>query len=96
MTDIFNFLALHAIEEAMRRGEFDNLKGAGQPLPPIEGSAIDRWMKSKGIMPREVELRKKLAEKRVAGAGHNECQDLEIEIRILTEQRMLQQASRQI
>jgi hypothetical protein len=95
MSDIFHFLANRAIEDAIEKGELKNLKGEGQPLPEWNGSAMDNILKAKGFVPKEVELRKKLAEMRQAGVREEECRLVEMEIRILTEQRMLQQAGRQ-
>lgn len=94
MTDIFTFLAHRAIEEAIQKGELNHLKGMGEPLPDLEGTAMDRMMKVKGLVPREVALRKKRTELQAAGAAYEEWRNLDIEIKVLTEQRMLQQTSR--
>lgn len=88
MADIFTLLANQAIEEAYRNGAFENLQGAGSPLPDLEGSAMESFMKAKGIVPREVELRKKLAEMKETGAPYEACALLEVEIKILMEQRL--------
>jgi hypothetical protein len=40
------------IREAMERGEFDNLPGAGQPIPGLNGSDDENWW-VKGFLERE-------------------------------------------
>jgi len=64
----FEFLAEQRIREALERGEFDDLPGKGEPLPPED--AIDvppelrvayRILKNSGFVPPEVELRKDIA-----------------------------------
>ncbi len=50
------------IREAIERGEFDNLPGAGKPIPDLdqpedELAWVKRWMKREGI-----DLGKELAE----------------------------------
>jgi hypothetical protein len=50
------------IREAMERGEFENLPGAGKPIPDLdrpedELAWVKRWMKREGI-----DLSKELAE----------------------------------
>jgi hypothetical protein len=40
------------IREAMERGEFDNLPGAGQPIPGLTGSDDQDWW-VKGFLERE-------------------------------------------
>lgn len=65
--NIFEWIANEKIEEAMRRGEFDNLPGKGKPLdleddahiPPDQRMAY-RLMKNAGVAPPEVSLRKEL------------------------------------
>jgi hypothetical protein len=58
------------IREAMERGEFDNLPGAGQPLPGLNGRDEEDWW-VKGFLEREkismplptsLALRKEVAE----------------------------------
>ena len=60
-------LAERKILEAMRRGEFDNLPGAGKPLRmeddsmvPAELRAAYRILKNAGCLPPELELRKEI------------------------------------
>ncbi|QNK57839.1 DnaJ family domain-containing protein [Paenibacillus sp. PAMC21692] len=65
--DILRLMAEEKIKEAIRRGEFDNLPGAGKPLPPddMEGVPEDlrvsyRLLKNAGIVPEEIQLRKEM------------------------------------
>lgn len=51
------------IAEAEARGEFDNLPGAGQPLPRLddpENALIDRIVKENGAVPEFVSLAREL------------------------------------
>ena len=57
------------IKEAMERGEFDNLPGKGKPIDltayfdtPEEVRAAFSILKNAGMVPREVELLKEIAE----------------------------------
>lgn len=52
------------IERAMARGEFDDLPGAGKPLPDL-GSGTDWWLRKliereqiTGVLPEALQLRK--------------------------------------
>ena len=61
-------LAEQRIREALERGEFDNLRGAGQPLDldddidvPAELRTAYRILKNSGYVPPEVELRRDIA-----------------------------------
>jgi hypothetical protein len=65
-------LAEQRIREALERGEFDNLRGAGKPLDldddvdvdvdvPAELRAAYRILKNSGFVPPEVELRRDIA-----------------------------------
>src|SRR5690242_1918819 len=65
--NIFEWLANEQIEEAMRRGEFDNLPGKGRPLNLDEDANIPadmrmayHIMKNAGVAPPEISLRKEL------------------------------------
>ncbi len=70
------------IAEAMRRGEFENLSGAGKPLAlnadpvvPEELRVAYRILKNAGCLPRELELRREIADVRTllaAAADENE------------------------
>jgi hypothetical protein len=40
------------IREAQERGEFDNLRGAGQPIPGLGGREDENWW-VKGLLERE-------------------------------------------
>ena len=56
------------VQRAMERGEFDNLPGAGKPLPPLDDDP-DWWLKRliereriTGVLPEALQLRKDDAE----------------------------------
>jgi hypothetical protein len=56
------------VQRAMERGEFDNLPGAGKPLPPLDNDP-DWWLKKliereriTGVLPEALQLRKDDAE----------------------------------
>src|SRR6185437_10737968 len=62
-------LAERRIEEAMRQGKFDNLKGAGQPIdmepaPAEENARLTWWalriLKHNDVIPGEVKWRKQI------------------------------------
>jgi hypothetical protein len=61
-------IAEEKIREAVRRGEFDNLPGAGKPLPEEDDLAFVapelrmafRVMKNAGYVPEEVSLRREI------------------------------------
>lgn len=62
---MFSRLAEQKIEEAVRKGEFDNSAYAGKPLPVDDLSHIPedirmsyRMLKNAGFVPEEVSLRK--------------------------------------
>jgi hypothetical protein len=57
------------IQEAMERGEFDNLPGKGKPIDlteyfetPEEVRVANSILKNAGMTPREVDLLKEIAE----------------------------------
>ena len=61
--DTFAAIAEHKIREAMERGEFDNLRGHGQPLVMEDLSGVPeelrmayKVLKNAGCLPPEVEL----------------------------------------
>jgi len=65
--DVMALVAERKIREAMDRGEFDNLAGAGKPLPEEDLSGVPeelrmayRVLKNAGCLPPEVELRKEI------------------------------------
>ncbi len=74
------------IREAMQRGEFDDLPGKGKPLDltdyfntPEEVRAAHSILKNAGMVPREVELLKEIAElKQVESALREEKKRFEI------------------
>lgn len=52
------------IREAEARGEFDNLPGAGKPLPHVdnpENAVIDRIIRDAGAVPEYVSLARELS-----------------------------------
>ncbi len=62
-------LAEARIAEAIERGDFDNLEGAGRPLDldddllvPEELRVAYRILKNAGYLPRELELRREITE----------------------------------
>jgi hypothetical protein len=82
---IFEILAEQRIADAIRRGELDNLPGAGRPLvfdddPFVSGEQrmINRVLKNAGFTPPEVRLRKELADLREALARHPEDEQREL------------------
>jgi len=65
--DFIRMLAEERIQEASRRGEFDNLSGAGKPLPPDEMDNVPeelrvgyKLLKNAGLLPEEMQLRKEM------------------------------------
>ncbi len=63
----FEIIAENRIREAMERGEFDGLPGAGQPLKldgdgmvPAELRVAYKILKNAGCLPPELELRKEI------------------------------------
>jgi hypothetical protein len=65
--DALALVAERKIREAMDRGEFDNLSGAGKPLPEEDLSGVPeelrmayKVLKNAGCLPPEVELRKEI------------------------------------
>lgn len=67
-------IAEQRILAAIARGELDNLKGAGQPLPEHPGGLFAdsvgfRIMAAAGALPEEVRLRKAIEAERAALAA---------------------------
>ena len=60
--EIFESLAERRIREAAERGEFDDLPGAGQPLPGLSGTYDPDWWVKEWI--RRTSLEETLAEVR--------------------------------
>lgn len=65
--DILAKIAEEKIAEAIKRGEFDNLPGAGKPLKLDDDSHIPpelrvsyRILKNAGFLPPEIEMRKEI------------------------------------
>ena len=82
--DSFDLLAERKIEEALARGDFDDLPGAGRPLEldddplvPEDVRAAYRVLKNAGFVPPEIDHVREIAELertvlRQAGAGDAE------------------------
>lgn len=71
----FDFLAERKIEEALARGELENLPGTGRPLELEDDSLVPedlrmayRILKNAGFVPREVEAARK-GEKKLSLLG---------------------------
>jgi hypothetical protein len=67
LMDALSIIAEEKIREAMARGEFDNLPGAGRPLPldddpmiPDELRVAYKILKNAGCIPPELSLRKEI------------------------------------
>jgi hypothetical protein len=65
--DIVEIIAERRIEEAIRKGEFDNLEGAGKPLEPdgLDSLPDDvrvsaKILKNAGYLPEDAEIRKQI------------------------------------
>ena len=65
---IFDILAEQRIADAIKRGELDNLPGAGRPLDLREDPLVSaeqrmasRVMKNAGFVPAEIGLRREIA-----------------------------------
>ena len=78
----FDTIAERRIRDAMNRGEFDNLPGAGRPLDlnedplvPAEVRMAYRVLKNAGIVPPEIEQRREIAglEAALASLGPGEA-----------------------
>lgn len=79
MFDVIGYLAEERIKEAMERGEFDNLRGAGEPLTledeshvPPELRLAYRILKRSGHAPPELEEEKEIANLRQALASESD------------------------
>jgi len=64
---IFEKIAERKIEQAMAKGEFDNLSYKGKPLPPDDMDMVPedlrmsyKILKNAGVIPEEVELQKNI------------------------------------
>ncbi len=76
---VFDLLAEQRIAEALRRGELDDLPGAGRPLvfedePFVSGEQrmVNHILRNAGLAPPEVALRRELAAVRAALANLSE------------------------
>lgn len=83
-----------AIREAMQRGEFDNLPGAGKPIDlsayfetPEEVRLAYSVLKQAGIQPREVDLLQEIAElKQILAAVTEEGKKAELQRQLQAKQ----------
>jgi len=73
---IFDLLAEQRIADAIKRGELDDLPGAGRPLEfdddPLlspEQRMANRILKNAGVVPAEIGLRREIAALRVRLGG---------------------------
>lgn len=64
---IFEKIAERKIEQAMAKGEFDNLTYKGKPLPPDDMDMVPedlrmayKILKNAGVIPEEIELQKSI------------------------------------
>lgn len=66
MSDIFQILSERRIQEALEKGDFDNLPGKGKPLVfadshiPSDVRMLYKVMKNAGLQPDEVALKKEI------------------------------------
>ncbi|NMF90319.1 DUF1992 domain-containing protein [Aromatoleum petrolei] len=84
MSSIFDILAEQRIADALKRGEFDYLPGAGRPLvfedEPFqspEQRMANRILKNAGFVPQEVLLRREIASLRKALASDDGADEAE-------------------
>ena len=80
VTALLYFLAERRIEEAIARGEFDNLPGAGRPLElgddplvPEDLRIANRILKNAGYVPPELDALRQLAQ--LEQLVYDECTD---------------------
>lgn len=80
--DIMAIIAERRIQEAMERGEFDNLPGKGKPIVEEDLSAVPeelrmayKVLKNAGCVPPEVELRNEVASLRRMVLGMEESEE---------------------
>ena len=76
MASVFDILAEQRIAEALRRGDFKHLPGAGQPLQfeddlflSPEQRMVTRVLRNAGFAPPEIGLRREIADLRAAIAA---------------------------
>ena len=77
----FEDIVEERIKQAQKKGEFDNLKGAGKPLPkddlshvPEELRMAYRILKNADCLPPEVELKKEIRQTEQLLAGISDVQ----------------------
>lgn len=81
MPSIYDILAEQRIADALRRGEFENLPGAGRPLVfdddlfvSPEQRMANKVLRNAGFSPPEIGLRKEIAKLRAEIAGLDESE----------------------
>ena len=80
--DVIEKIAEERIREAMRRGEFDDLPGKGEPLSLEDDSHLPpdirmayKILKNADCLPQEVELRKEIQNMETLLAGIQDTQE---------------------
>jgi len=88
--DMFAIIAERRIQEAMERGEFDNLPGKGKPIELEELSAVPeelrmayKVLKNAGCLPPEIELANDVASLRRMLLGMEESEERTRKVREL-------------
>src|SRR5574337_635389 len=80
--DIFGKIAEEKIKEALEKGEFNNLSGAGKPIcldddawVPEDKKMCYKVLKNAGCVPPEVELKKEIGSLRLLINGLEDGQE---------------------
>ena len=88
--DMFAIIAERRIQEAMERGEFDNLTGKGKPIVQEDLSAVPeelrmayKVLKNAGCVPPEIELTNEVASLRRMILGMEESEEKTRKVREL-------------
>ena len=88
--DMFAIIAERRIQEAMERGEFDNLPGKGKPIVEEDLSAVPeelcmayKVLKNAGCVPPEIELTNEVASLRRMILGMEESEEKTRKVREL-------------
>ena len=88
--DMFAIIAERRIQEAMERGEFDNLPGKGKPIVQEDLSAVPeelrmayKVLKNAGCVPPEIELTNEVASLRRMILGMEESEEKTRKVREL-------------
>lgn len=85
MYDVFSKIAFSRIEEAINKGEFQNLTGQGERINfdflssiPPENRAAYSLLRNSGFVPEEVQLLKEIGELREKIASMPEDEDRKV------------------